>query len=227
MAYASKTEVQNYLGVSISDTLSTYISTLISAVTDYIERYCGGGVIEKREFEASNDDRTFYYDGNDATKLEIDDLRDITSLTVNFNTGSETALTEDDDYYLYPLNEDVKTRIELVQPFTRLNLNSRLQSSSPYVFDEGQKGVKVVGKFGYSTTPPDAIKLACLKLVGAIIKENIGDTDLKEITSESLGDYTANYVKIKDIAERLKVNDVLNPYKRVSVKPKMAIRNCA
>lgn len=225
--YVTKVEIQNYLGISINATLDTYVNTLISAVTDYIERYTGNGVIEKREFEDADIDRTFYYNGNGATKLEIDDLRSITSLTVDFSLGSETALTADEDYFLYPLNEDVKTNIQLVQPSTRLNLNSRLQSASPYIFDEGQKTVKVIGKFGYSTTPPDAIKLACMKLVGAVIKENIGDTDLKEITSESLGEYSANFAKIKDIAERLKVNSLLDTYKRMSVKPRSGIRNSA
>lgn len=231
MAYITKTEVATYLGISINNTLQTYIDTLISGVEDYIERVCGGGIFTKRRFQDDDVEKTFYYDGNSATKLAIDDLREITSLTVDFISGSGTALTENDDYFLYPLNannDDLPfTEVQLIQPSTRLNLNSRLQSSAPYIFDEGQKTVKIVGKFGYSTTPPDAIKLACMKLVGAIIKENIGDTDLRELSSETLGDYSANFTKIKDIAERLGVNNLLIQYTRKSIKPKIGMREAS
>ena len=221
MAYISKTDVQNYSGITISTTLNSFITGLISTAEDYIERYCGNiketGIM-KRFFEDDDTEKTFYYDGNNATKISIDDLREITSLTVNFGTGGATSLTEDDDYILYPINADNYsepfTQIQLIQPSTRLNLNSRLVSSAPYIFDEGQKVVAVVGKFGFSTSPPEPIKTAAMKLVLAMIKENIGDTDLKEITQESLGDYSASYAKVKEIAERLGVNTLLDPYKR-------------
>ena len=93
-----------------------------------------------------------------------------------------------------------------------------MQSASPYIFDEGQRTVKVVGKFGYSVTTPSAIKTVAVKLVLAMMKENIGDTDLKEITQESLGDYSASFAKVKDIAERLHFANILDKYKRNGAK---------
>ncbi len=215
MAYISKTEVEKYLGIAISSSLDAFISTLISFAQDYIERYCGNEKetgIKKRWFQDADTAVTKYYDGNDATKLIIDDIRTLTSLSID-----DDAQTVDDDFYLYPLNESVKEWIELIQPETKIPSNSRLDRSSPFIFDKGQRIVAVTGKFGYSTTPPDAIKLACLKLVGAAIKENIGDTDLKEITQESLGDYSASYAKIKEIAHYTGVNDILEMYKRERV----------
>lgn len=214
MAYITKNEVENYLGITIQSTVSAYINTLISACSDHIERMAGGGIFERRQFEVANGDSTKHYDGNDSTKLEIDDLRTITSLVVD-----GVSLTENDDYYLYPLNETVKTRIELLQPETRLSSNSRIGSVSPYIFDKGQRTIAVTGQFGYSETPPDVVKLACMKLVGAVIKENIGDTDLREMTQESLGDYSASFTRIKDIAERLDLKALLGTYVRTSVKP--------
>ena len=214
--YINKTDVQNYSGIAINETLNSFIEDLINTAQDYIEEYTS------RKFENTDEDTTRYYDGNGETKMKINDIREITSLTVDFNGESETALTNEDDYFLYPLNatEDEKpfTEIQLIQPETRLNLNSRLRSASPYLFDVGQRTVKVVGKFGYSVTPPSAIKTVAVKLVLAMLKENIGDADLKEITQESLGDYSASFVKVKEIAERLHFANILDKYKRNNKK---------
>ena len=214
--YINKTDVQNYSGIAINETLNSFIEGLIETAQDYIEEYTG------RKFENVDEDSTRYYDGNGDIKMQINDLREITSLTVDFLDDSGTDLTKDDDYFLYPLNatEDEKpfTEIQLIQPETRLNLNSRLRSASPYLFDIGQRTVKVVGKFGYSITPPSAIKTVAVKLVLAMLKENIGDADLKEITQESLGDYSASFAKVKEIAERLHFSMLLDKYKRDSKK---------
>ena len=214
--YINKTDVQNYSGIAINETLNSFIEDLIETAQDYIEEYTG------RKFENADEDTTRYYDGNGDIKMQINDLREITSLTVDFLDDSGTDLTKDDDYFLYPLNatEDEKpfTEIQLIQPETRLNLNSRLRSASPYLFDIGQRTVKVVGKFGYSVTPPSAIKTVAVKLVLAMLKENIGDADLKEVTQESLGDYSASFVKIKEIAERLTFSMILDKYKKDNKK---------
>jgi hypothetical protein len=78
----------------------------------------------------------------------------------------------------------------------------------------------VTGKFGYSLTPPDLVKSAVLKLVTAFIRDNIGDTDVKEITAETLGEYSVNYAKISELADRLSINATLGAYKRVPKRPK-------
>jgi len=41
---------------------------------------------------------------------------------------------------------------------------------------------------------------------------------LKEITQESLGDYSASFVKVKEIAERLHFANILDKYKRNNKK---------
>lgn len=209
MAYITKAELEQYTGLTISAGLQTFIDTVIAGATQYIEKFTG------RKFEAPtpDTDKTRYYDGNGATKLAIDDLRSLTSLTVD-----DVALTVNEDFYLYPLNatEDgvPYERIELIQPETRLAENSRVDSASPYIFDKGQRTVTVVGKFNYSATPPSDVKLACMKLCGGVIKENIGDNDLKELTAESLGEYSMSFAKISDIAHALKVDEMLKQYIR-------------
>lgn len=209
MAYITEAEIEEYTGLTIGAGLSSFIETIISASQGYIEKTTG------RKFEAPTPDTavTRYYDGNGATKMAIDDLRELTSLTVD-----DTLLTVNEDFYLYPLNATVDGKpyewIELIQPETRLSVNSRVVSSAPYIFDKGQRTVVVKGKFNYSATAPNDIKLACLKLCGGIIKENIGDNDLKEITSESIGEYSTAFTAISQIAHALKVDNLLMPFRR-------------
>jgi len=203
----TKSDLEKYLGITIDDGLSGFITTVISGVSQYIKKTTG------RNFESADTNTTRYYDGNGGTKLAIDDLREITSLKV-----WGVTLTKDTDYYLSPANatEDgiPYTTIELIQPSTRLNQNSRVASNSPYVFDEGQRGVEVTGKFGYSTSAPADIKLVALKLAGGVIKENIGDNDVRELTNQSLGDFSASYTSIANIAHALKVDELLKQYVR-------------
>lgn len=211
MPYISKSEVEQYLGISIDSTLQTFLDTLIAMAQEYIEIYCGGGEIEKRIFDAADVDSTRYYDGKGLTRLKIDDLRSITSLEVD-----GVDLTKDDDYYLYPLNAVADGKpyewIELIQPETRIsgNTNSRIEVTSPYIFENKQKNVTAVGKFGYSTAVPKIVKVAALRLVCAVIRENIGDSDIKKITSESIGDYSVGYQDVKDAALSAKVGEMLD-----------------
>ena len=223
MSYIDKAQIEKYMGLTIDSGLDGFMTTLISAVENYIERSCGGRHFAKRWFEDNDSEKTFRYDGNDNTKILIDDLRELISLTVD-----DEALTEDEDFHLYPLNAsefDMPYEwIELIQPETRLlNVNSRLSSSPPYIFDKGQKTIVIVGKFGFSTTVPDDIKLAALKIISGIIKENVGDSDLREVTQESLGDYSASYAKIKDMANRLGINDILIGYVKKGIPVKEGI----
>lgn len=216
MAYITKQEAKNYLGVTWDAGLDTFIDTLIASATRFIEEYCGDSRFGKRVFEAPSPDDAVakYFDGNGEQRLYVGDLREVTSLVVDGET-----LVANTDFYLYPLNAAEEDRpyaaIELVQPETSFaNANPRSGNSIPYVFDELQRSVVVTGKWGFSATPPDDIKLAAMKLVGGIIKENIGDTDLKEVTQETLGEYSVSYAKVKDIANSLGISSVLDTYKR-------------
>ena len=223
MSYIEKGDVEKYMGLTIGSGLDTFISTLIASAEKYIEKYCGGQHFVKRWFEDSDEAKTFRYNGNNDTKIAIDDLRDLTSLTVD-----DVALTEDEDFHLYPLNASELDMpyewIELIQPETRLlNVNSRLSSAPPYIFDKGQRTIVVVGKFGFSTTVPDDIKLAVLKIVGGVIKENVGDADVKELTQESIAEYSASFSKLSEIANKLGVDNILQPYIKKGIQERSGI----
>lgn len=224
MAYITKSEIEQYLGLQIDASLQTFMDTLIAMAQEYIEIYCGGGIVARRVFDAADTDSTRYFDGKGLTRLKIDDLRAITSMSAD-----GVALVANTDYYLYPLNAIADGRpyewIELIQPQTRIsgNQNSRIEVTSPYSFWDNQRNITIVGKFGYSTAVPKSVKLAALKLVGAVIKENIGDNDLKNITAETLGDHSVTYQEIKDTASLSKVNDILAPFVRQSNNKKSGV----
>lgn len=216
MAYITKDQVKKYLGVNWTAGVDAFVDTLIAAATLYIEQYCGDERFGKRIFEAPAPDTATvrYFDGNDDQRLYVGDLREITSLVVD-----GTTLVKDTDFFLYPLNATEHGKpynaIELVQDDTIAgNRNPRSGNVIPYVFQDLQRSVVVTGKWGYSSSVPSDVALAVMKLVGGIIKENIGDSDLREITQESLGEYSTSYASIKSIAHSLGIDTLLDPYKR-------------
>lgn len=202
--YITEAEIEAYLGISIA---SGAVDLFIEAVQEYIEALTG------TTFLAPDPDTaiTRYYDGNDATKLNIDPIREITSLTVD-----GVALVENDDYYLYPLNaiakDDLATQIQLIQPETRIQRSSRIEATSPYVFEKAQRNVVVVGKFGFAETP-SLVKMVALKLVAGMLKQSGAVSDaIKEITSESLGDYSVTFTKVSEVADRIGAKEMLSEY---------------
>ena len=215
MAYITQTEAKNYLGIAWAGGLDNFVDTVIAGAQKYIERVCGDEYLGDRVFEApaGDADVTKVFDGSGAKRLFVGDLFSLTSLEVD-----SVALTVSDDFYLYPVNQDVSHYLEMAQPASRLAGNSRVLGESPYVFGAAQQNVSVVGKFYYSVTPPDDIKLAMLKLVGAVIKENVSDNDVKEVKKEDLDDYSVTFQDVSKIAHALKVDALLSSYVRTSAQ---------
>ena len=133
------------------------IESVIEAVSRWIDNDTG------RRFYRNSSDEVRYYTAEDGAVLLLDD--DLGSLT--------TLLTDDDgdrtyettwgatDYDKEPYNAALDDR-----PYTCL----RITPCGIYSFPTGRKGVKLTGKFGYSTTAPRPIKEACLLLTQRIFK---------------------------------------------------------
>ena len=206
--YCTKTQLQMYLGVSIAAGLDTYITSLITMSEQWINARCN------RWFEDNDEAATRYYNGNGLTKIVVDDLRELTTLVVD-----NITLVEGEDFYTYPLNASADgvpfEWIELIQPETQLgaaHTNSRMANVVNYIFEKRQKNIVATGKWGYSTGVPATINVATLRLIAAVVKENVGDTDLKEINSESLLDYNVSYGKMSEIANKLRIGEMLEPF---------------
>jgi len=209
--YAEKKDIQDYLGIAINNSLNDFVDGMIESGQDYVERYCGNGVIRRRKFGVSgNSEETKYYDGDGGRKLAIDDVQSVSKLVID---GVE--MVDGDDYLLYPLNEKPKEWIELKDWSENMNSRSIIGERYPEFPIDEQKIVEVKGKFGYSDDVPKTIKMAVVRVASALIKENAGDTDLRELSSESLGPYSASFADVKDIANSISVHEMLESYKRL------------
>ena len=75
-------------------------------------------------------------------------------------TGVYVAWVSGTDYLLWPYNEAYFTRI-------------KIKDGASKVFTEGQQLLKVTGKWGAATTPPDVIKLAAIITVSRWFKRGM------------------------------------------------------
>lgn len=220
MDYITKPELEQYMGIQIDETLAAFLDLITAFGKDYIDRAVSTDLVGLRWFDDADTVETRYFDGNGQSRMYVDDLRSVTSIVASITTGNGVNLVANQDYYLYPLNAAADGRpyeyIELLNPAFNLPANSRIQvfaGGSAYVFFEGQRNIAITGKWGYNKITdgnlPPVVRMAMLKICAGVIKENIGDTDLKELTQESLGEYSASYAKVKDIADRLEITDIL------------------
>lgn len=223
--YFTEDQLEKYLGININPALESWLATMGAAVKEYIDLTCsmeGGG----RWFDDDDTETTRYFDGNGLSRLYVDDLREVTSIVASITRGNGVTLVANQDYFLYPLNAAADgypyEYIELANPAFNMPTNSRLSAGlgGAYTFFQGQRNIAITGKWGYNAEgegKPELVTLAALKIMAGIIKENIGDDDVKELTQESLGEYSATYARIKDIADRLGIQDVLAPLIRQKV----------
>lgn len=191
MAYITESDLENHILQDIDSTYSTWISTIIGFVEDYIDKYCGTNF-------STLGSVTRYYDGSGVGELSIDNLTAITSVQILNNNGDvESNLTENTDYWLYPLNETVKNKLVL----TGTNLSSS--------FPDRPRAVKITGTFGY-TTVPSPVKFAGIQLAAKIINEGLRGGQVK---SESLGSYNISYKDIDEKVESMGIKEILNQYR--------------
>lgn len=189
--YITESDLENHILQDIDSTYSTWIGTIIGFVEDYIDKYCGTSF-------ASLGSVTRYYDGSGVEDLSIDNLTAISSVQIlNSNGDVESNLTENTDYWLYPLNETVKNKIVL----TGTNLIGS--------FPDRLRAIKVIGTFGYSSVP-SPVKFAGIQLAAKIINEGLRGG---QVSSESLGSYNISYKDIDEKVDSMGIKEILNQYR--------------
>lgn len=131
-SYADVTTLKSgaYLDISAT-TNDAYLRDLLEAASRMIDDYC------ERYFYVY--EGTKYYDGA-GSLLWLDDVLSVTTLKNDDDDDGtfENTLTQNTDFYLYPLNDTVKTRAVI-----------RTQGSYSGFANGIKKGVEVVGIFGY------------------------------------------------------------------------------
>lgn len=159
--YCTATEIKDHLIDSqLDNTYDTILATLATRASRAIDRFT------KRPAGAYavTVDSTRYFDGVDCPDLLVDELAAApTSVSVaesgdvdnSAGTGGTYTLWSADDYLLWPYNAP-----GLGLPYEALIIDRMYGTKS--VWYTYRKGVKIVGKFGYSQTPPEEIKEATI-----------------------------------------------------------------
>lgn len=149
-----KAEMPDSVLASTTDTTyDTAIGTFITAASRLIDKEVG----REPNWFSSTDEETRYYDGSGEVVQEIDECHTLTSVSVSeqglTSSSGYTDWTLDTDFYVWPYNY-----ADLGIPFTRLIADFNGDGTN---FPRFRKAIKVVGQFGYSSTPPEDIKQAC------------------------------------------------------------------
>lgn len=141
------------LASSTDTTYDTAIGNMITAASRLIDKYVG----REANWFSSTDEKTRYYDGSGEVIQEIDEVHTLTSVSISDGGGTSSssyeAITLNTDFYVWPYQYD-----QLGVPITRLIMD---WNGDEYTWPHFRKAVKVVGQFGYSSTPPDDVKMAC------------------------------------------------------------------
>jgi len=127
------------------------LGKMITAASRLIDKYVGGF---ENCFYPSTDTETRYYDGNGEDQIWIDPLLSLTSLAVSESGGRAAS-----DYTTWTLNTDFYTYPYHTTPYEKLIVDN--DAGSKGTFGTTRKGVKIVGVWGYSSTPPADVKQAC------------------------------------------------------------------
>ena len=174
MEYTTEAKIEQYLQISIDDSISASVTDWIKWVSAYIDLFTG------TTFESAV--ATKYYDVKESTsQLFIDNCTAITSIQLLDVDGDvEDTLTENSDFWMYPLNDATKNEVRL-DPYG-------LYASFPYI---GSKKVKVTGTFGTGATTPPEIEMVATQMVGDIINQSTSKARGKK--SETLGEYSVTF----------------------------------
>ena len=164
--YIDATVLKEYGGVSGAAD-NALITALITRAQKYIESYTG------RTFEAStNTTRRFTIgEDTDGRLLYLDnDLCSIDAIVTNADGASQTTLTAS-EYVTHPRN---------ITPYYAIELLPSGNKSWEYT-DDPQMGITVSGKWAYSTSAPDDIKHACVRLVNYFYHQK--DSGVYDVTA--------------------------------------------
>jgi len=164
--YIDATVLKEYGGVSGAAD-NALITALITRAQKYIESYTG------RTFEAStNTTRRFTIgEDTDGRLLYLDnDLCTIDAIVTNADGASPTTLTAS-EYITRPRN---------ITPYFAIELLPSGNKSWEYT-DDPQMGITVSGKWAYSTSAPDDIKHACVRLVNYFYHQK--DSGVYDVTA--------------------------------------------
>jgi hypothetical protein len=168
-------------------------TALLEGAQDFIERLCGGKVVERREFvRGTAEERTYtFYSSVDI--FAVEDCDEIEYIKI---AGVQLASAD-----------FIQLRATRTGPVEYIRL-SLLATSPKFLIDELHPlDIVVKAKFGYSTNAPAVVKTTIARMV-------LNMYGRKQIKSESINDYSVTF---EDVSESLKAEKLLAPYIRKSM----------
>ena len=194
MAYTSSGQVKSYLDISGTGD-DTLIDTLIESAQKTIDSYTG------RTFESSTDATRYFTVGVDTEDdmLYLDeDLAEITTIKTDADATSPVTLATT-EYITHPRNRT---------PYHAIQLLSSSSNTWTYT-DDPQTGIEVTGKWAWSTSAPDDIVQACIRLTAYFYRQK----DAGVFDTTAIPD--AGVIQIPQGIPR-DVQLILNPYRRMN-----------
>lgn len=156
--YATLAEYKAYHPItSVSATDDGVIEDLIEAASRHFDAQASG-----RTFYARTETRYFSIPSGRTLRVD-DDLLAITTLT----NGDGTVISSS-DYYLVPRNASPKFEIVLKESAS-VFWASDSNGNTEFV-------ISIAGSWGYATTRPDNINIACLEIAKALYSRRTGET---------------------------------------------------
>jgi len=192
MAYTTAALLKTYLGVSGSGD-DTLLTALIARAQSAIDHYTG------RTFEASGDTTRKFTVGvdTDGNMLYFDeDCAAITTVTTNADNGSGGTTIAAAYYVTYPRNRTPYYAIEILNTY-----------SWEYTTD-AENGITVAGKWAFSTSAPDDIVHATIRLAAYFYRQK----DAGVFDTTAIPD--AGIIQIPQGIPR-DVQLILNPYRKL------------
>ena len=185
--YTTRTEIENYLLITIDPSFYAQVDNWIVQIEKYIETFTD------RIFIADSATSERIYDGDGTNELIIDDAVSVTKVKID---DVELTAGIDYDYIVEPANKLPKNTIRLLGT----------------IFPNYVQNVKVTAKWGYSTAVPEDIKLAATVLTAGIIYNELED----EASSETIGSYSVSN-KMSEGFDDLKIaKDTLEMYRKIT-----------
>lgn len=196
--YCSLAEIRAQLGITDAGdtTEDAALEILVESVSRAIDDWTS------RQFYAAT--QTRYYTAMRRDVLLVDDLLSVTSLkTDDDDDGTYETTWAATDYYLGPYNAQLES---VPQPYTRIEA----ASSGDYWFPvRQQRGVQIVGSWGFAATTPKVVKNACL--FQAALEHRSTDAPLGVSGNDDIGQ-TVRLTALHPVTRRL-----LEPYRRIVV----------
>jgi hypothetical protein len=166
MAYCTIAQVTEYLGITGTGD-DDIIDALITRAGAWIDTYTG------RTFEASADTtRSFTVDDDTEGRwLHFDaDLASITTVTTNADATTPTTVSST-EYVTHPRNDT---------PYYAIQILSSVDKEWTYTTNP-ENGVTVAGRWAYSTSAPNLIVHACVRLTAYLYRQR--DAQVFETTA--------------------------------------------